>query len=170
MNKLAVSCATAALVLSASSAQAVILTSTTETAQSLKDVGTLLNVNFPILFQSSEDPKVEDKLRVFGVTKRGEDITIAQQGFDNTSKTTYSVVVYFDPGNPGPLSDKVTAYVDNNNKWQIVAVSEPEPKAKGVPEPQTWALMLIGVAGVGAALRRRRRARTWQNRWGRVAG
>jgi hypothetical protein len=28
----------------------------------------------------------------------------------------------------------------------------------GVPEPATWAMMLIGFAGVGAALRRRARA------------
>jgi hypothetical protein len=30
--------------------------------------------------------------------------------------------------------------------------------SKGVPEPATWALMLVGVGGIGAALRRRGRA------------
>jgi hypothetical protein len=32
-----------------------------------------------------------------------------------------------------------------------------EPIVSGVPEPATWAMMILGFAGIGAALRRRNR-------------
>lgn len=32
-----------------------------------------------------------------------------------------------------------------------------EPAAAAVPEPSTWAMMIVGIGAVGAALRRRRK-------------
>uniref|UniRef100_UPI003982F4AA PEPxxWA-CTERM sorting domain-containing protein n=1 Tax=Phenylobacterium sp. TaxID=1871053 RepID=UPI003982F4AA len=38
----------------------------------------------------------------------------------------------------------------------ILTVTDNGTGGGGVPEPATWAVMLVGFAGIGAALRRRR--------------
>ena len=47
----------------------------------------------------------------------------------------------------------------NNGLDEVSVVSEGLLGEAGVPEPASWALMLAGFAGVGAAIRGRRRAR-----------
>ncbi len=46
------------------------------------------------------------------------------------------------------------ALVDKNGYH----ISEIDFKAAGVPEPATWAMMMLGLGGVGAAMRQRRRS------------
>ena len=55
------------------------------------------------------------------------------------------IEAYAAGGKPGYTSDMRT-----------IANAEYQPLAMGVPEPATWALMIGGFAGVGAALRRSR--------------
>lgn len=45
------------------------------------------------------------------------------------------------------------AFMDGSFVWQIRTTPPPPPG--GAPEPAAWALMLVGFAGLGAALRRR---------------
>jgi hypothetical protein len=50
----------------------------------------------------------------------------------------------------GGFSDIITTYNDANGFANITFSSDP------MPEPSTWAIMMVGVFGMGAALRRRR--------------
>ena len=51
------------------------------------------------------------------------------------------------------FDDQITAQDDNHDDFIVRATVLPP-----VPEPATWAMMLVGFAGVGVAMRRRRRA------------
>jgi hypothetical protein len=58
-----------------------------------------------------------------------------------------------------PFSDSTT--VSQGSGVQAVGVSTPvgnPPGLSSVPEPAAWSMMLIGLAGLGTAMRARRRA------------
>lgn len=81
----------------------------------------------------------------------------------------------YDPGSPLPSSLSLTFSVTSNtvgsfanytpdfkidwlgSKHNYDLVSLPIPVNTGVPEPATWALMLLGFGGIGMAMRRSRR-------------
>jgi hypothetical protein len=56
-------------------------------------------------------------------------------------------------GNPG-FNSLVNGFVN----FSLVNVQPFTPATPGIPEPSTWAMMLIGFAGLGFAYRRRRKA------------
>ena len=57
---------------------------------------------------------------------------------------------------PSECAFGFTGGPDNQPALILTGVSLTPPRPTGVPEPTTWALMLIGVASLGGALRRRR--------------
>jgi len=63
-------------------------------------------------------------------------------GFDLTKNDTYAVTLALDNGNGSSLSVQNFIRVGTG----------------AVPEPATWAMMMLGLGGVGAALRRNRRS------------
>lgn len=71
-------------------------------------------------------------------TEAGSDVRFFQQ----SSNGRYRVNVF---GNPGGVSEFVTATAT--------------PVAAAVPEPTTWALMLLGFAAIGGAIRSQRKAK-----------
>lgn len=56
----------------------------------------------------------------------------------------------------GSLSDRLITYNDDGGNANLLFYSDPNPGVVGVPEPSTWAIMMVGLFGMGAALRRRR--------------
>jgi hypothetical protein len=61
------------------------------------------------------------------------------------------------PGVAGPLAFQPAFALTDGGELVYRQPSTPDPGA-GVPEPGTWALMILGFAGLGSALRRRARA------------
>lgn len=60
----------------------------------------------------------------------------------------------------GTGSDSLSIGAVNSSGFYYVDGVTVEPAAAGVPEPATWALMLVGLGGIGAVLRRRKVALT----------
>ena len=54
----------------------------------------------------------------------------------------------------GSISDVIKTYNDDAGNAHLLFSSD--PSLIGVPEPSTWAVMMVGLFGMGAALRRRR--------------
>lgn len=88
-----------------------------------------------------------------------------------TSTTThYSGTGYYGTTNKliegfsGPASDisNYTSYEDTNYMAYLIAKAAPNTSVKytlkitNAPEPATWALMILGFGGIGAAVRRKR--------------
>jgi hypothetical protein len=69
----------------------------------------------------------------------------------DTSVAGYYGLRFFDDNNQAYTG---YALVDNTGK----RITEIDFRAAGVPEPATWALLMLGFGGVGAAMRHRRRA------------
>jgi hypothetical protein len=70
-------------------------------------------------------------------------------GFNNTYD------LFYDPNGITTGTIQLSDYF-NNRGWSHVDLFD--TGSPGVPEPASWALMLLGFAGVGAALRRSRKA------------
>ena len=86
-----------------------------------------------------------------GVGSGGVNATVGQDGFGillGRGQTTGTNVSVFYLG----YDDQINNQDDNHDDFVIRATVLPP-----VPEPTTWAMMLIGFAGVGYSLRRRRR-------------
>lgn len=84
----------------------------------------------------------------------GASATVGQDGFGiflGPNQTSGQSVSVFYLG----FDDQITAQDDNHDDFIVRATVLPP-----VPEPATWAMMLVGFAGVGYSMRRRRRA-TW---------
>ncbi|MES2903826.1 MAG: PEPxxWA-CTERM sorting domain-containing protein [Pseudomonadota bacterium] len=82
----------------------------------------------------------------------GTSATVGQDGFGiflGPNQTSGQNVSVFYLG----FDDQVTNVDDNHDDFIVRATVLP-----AVPEPATWAMMLIGFAGVGYSMRRRRRA------------
>jgi len=92
----------------------------------------------------------------FGKTLFGLTIIGAHYGNipdPGASQGNVSVFWLFDFGTTG--ADHVT--LNNTQGWSNAALYE-TGTPPGVPEPATWAMMLLGFGGVGVAMRRRRKA------------
>lgn len=76
---------------------------------------------------------------------------------NGTAKSDFSHTFGFKVGQPAPfiLQDGVTA---NSGDFIVNNVVVDPNAPTGVPEPAAWALMLLGFGGVGAAVRRARKA------------
>jgi hypothetical protein len=72
------------------------------------------------------------------------------QGF-LTAGQTYTIYLVGNTNIAGTGTQSFAGSMDGTFDWQITE------RDAGVPEPATWALMLVGFGGMGAALRRRRR-------------
>lgn len=84
----------------------------------------------------------------------GMPATVGQDGFGiflGPNQTSGDSVSVFYLG----YDDQINSQDDNHDDFIVRATIHPP-----VPEPTTWAMMLIGFAGVGYAMRRSRRA-TW---------
>jgi hypothetical protein len=88
----------------------------------------------------------------------------AVQSLDNGHYGT----TYTNPALPGPWQSLTYNYTATSSGPQTLAFVDTnlqasgndfsfDPSVSGVPEPATWALMLVGAAGMGGALRTRRR-------------
>ncbi len=74
----------------------------------------------------------------------------------NTYQTYYNDYVSGNYNSLADLNDRVYTITDTatNPAHQTFAIGW--PIQGGVPEPATWAMMIVGFTGMGAALRRRR--------------
>jgi hypothetical protein len=68
---------------------------------------------------------------------------------------------YFDPSSTGQFqlasSENPTGFPDGTHPIRSIYISPPMSSLpSGVPEPASWALMIVGIGGIGAMLRRRR--------------
>lgn len=88
-----------------------------------------------------------DTLTAFGQTGRGERFTVAEPGFDFTTRQVKNLVYFYDDAAKTQISDLVTRSTDFKGRELFTVVSD-------VPEPSTWEMMLVGVLGLGAMLRR----------------
>lgn len=68
----------------------------------------------------------------------------------NANDGSYSVGIWGSPGNPHPSEISVL----NVNFWQGIEGRITREVASAIPEPSTWAMLLIGFAGLAAASRR----------------
>ncbi|TAJ73281.1 MAG: PEP-CTERM sorting domain-containing protein [Phenylobacterium sp.] len=95
-------------------------------------------------------------LSVGSVTGSTRGIDIDAFGFDATSAFRYvrliDVVNEGGTGNGGSVGADIDAL-------GAISTRPFTPPDNGVPEPSTWAMMLLGFAGLGSALRRNRRLR-----------
>jgi PEP-CTERM motif len=70
--------------------------------------------------------------------------------------TTYNLATSF-PLTGGTVSSEVASYITASGTFDVQTITSLNFQAiSGVPEPATWALLLMGFGGVGAALRSRR--------------
>ncbi|MBL8554714.1 MAG: PEPxxWA-CTERM sorting domain-containing protein [Phenylobacterium sp.] len=67
----------------------------------------------------------------------------------------FAMDIFDAPGGTGPGSTYVIAGRDAVCQGDACA-AQPPPPPGGIPEPGTWALMIVGFGGAGAMLRRRR--------------
>jgi hypothetical protein len=99
---------------------------------------------------------------VIGDTTTGWN-TLAQSGLTATSFTEYSFATdSFVAGNPnfsgGPMLFGLTQIFDSPGTFTATVIYDPLTiTIDTVPEPSTWAMMLLGVGVVGAGLRMARR-------------
>jgi hypothetical protein len=81
------------------------------------------------------------------------------RGFQLQISTTYSIGMWGNLANPHP-SEISFPSLTTAGPWQYI-VGEmtviPDSVSSAVPEPSTWAMMLIGFAGLGFAFRQSRR-------------
>jgi PEP-CTERM motif len=97
-------------------------------------------------------------LSVFGVANANA-ITSMPQSNNPVEDINYFVWHNSGPsfgGNPDPRNNASWNYFSNLGDAQFSATFV---AAAGVPEPSTWAMMLIGFAGLGLAVQRKARAR-----------
>ncbi len=93
----------------------------------------------------------------YGVTQAsaGELVSINGQNYTAIGKPTFNFFGIVDSAGVAPISfDFVTSAIFDN-----VTVASAAPAVGGIPEPATWAMMIIGMGSVGATLRRSRRAK-----------
>jgi hypothetical protein len=94
----------------------------------------------------SFDPgAIGDDFRANGAYQNSEQLAFYPVGFTTTSQFTYDVTL--------SLSN-VGANHDSFSTTNIIKIGSGD----AVPEPMTWALMLVGFGGIGATLRRARKS------------
>jgi hypothetical protein len=80
----------------------------------------------------------------------------------DTSTTWHQYQTSFNSGAASSITlrlyDSDLSYYYNDFTVDDIGVTGPAPSAGAAPEPGTWAMMLVGVFGAGALLRRRRSA------------
>lgn len=76
----------------------------------------------------------------------GEGITEIKQYFTGYSRRYYRNLIYFDS-----IDSRFDLHVESPNTVNYVAIIN----SSGVPEPSTWAMMILGIGLAGGALRRR---------------
>jgi hypothetical protein len=84
-------------------------------------------------------------------------------GFQNAENFSFSIlpiVLGFDPNAPGNY-EVTLSFVDTANSDSLGSVTEYINATSAVPEPATWAMMLIGFGLVGLQLKRRNAARSF---------
>jgi hypothetical protein len=104
-----------------------------------------LNTNVSTSYDPSTLSDNDHSLSAVGGYQNSEQFSFFPVGFDRTINGTYKATLSLTGGQlSGPM--QVSAVFKYGNGGVIA----------GVPEPATWAIMLIGFGGIGATLRRRR--------------
>jgi hypothetical protein len=99
---------------------------------------------------SSYPNSLASGIDVVGTTLSG---TVSQH-FDFTGLAFSQFVL--DPGFNGLTSLRITGVGEQGPEFLINNIVVNEPTGGGVPEPASWALMLVGFAGAGSMVRRRK--------------
>lgn len=76
-------------------------------------------------------------------------------GANDNSKFGFRVVATFAPGTPSYQATKATSSYGTTGKWRFDSVTVSGNAVTAVPEPQTYAMLLAGLAAVGFVARRR---------------
>jgi hypothetical protein len=86
----------------------------------------------------------------FAVTDKGDNLTLS-----DLASNVYEPNI-FDPSSKENifLASNVFANHNAGNVGALAGTSPSTPPSPGVPEPATWAMMLLGIGAVGGTLRR----------------
>src|SRR6185295_10947725 len=89
----------------------------------------------------------------------GEGVLVFFQGFSPTSNSSFltSLNIPTEPDLSLANAGVIVYYVGSNQVNLSLSQIPVVPVVPGVPEPSTWAMLLIGFAGIGFLTHRRRR-------------
>jgi hypothetical protein len=119
-----------------------------------------------LAFQN-EDPSILGTISSAGATafgftfgsyvNVGSSATLTLNTGESFTITPDTVAQFIGFTSDAPITSIALDY-DNSFTFDILSVSSGVAGAPGVPEPASWALMLVGFGGLGAVMRRRRLA------------